>query len=149
MKSNKGITLISLVIFLIVLLFVIGIISTFTKYFYRNTNEITISNNTSEQYSRFITYITEDVNSKNITYVNTDTEGKYINIYFQNSEIHQYIFDTNKIYYISLNSSGEENTKIELCNEIEDCSFEYTNSKIKTKITINSITYNDSFSVSI
>ena len=64
MNSNKGITLISLIVYIIVLLIVIGMISTFTKYFYKNADEIVISNNSSENYSRFITYLTDDVNSR-------------------------------------------------------------------------------------
>lgn len=68
MKSNKGITIVSLIIYIIVLTVVVGVVSTLTKYFYRNMDETTISNKTSEQYSRFIEYITDDINSRENRY---------------------------------------------------------------------------------
>lgn len=64
MKTNKGMTLISLIIYIIVLAILIGMISMFTQYFYKNTDETIVTNNTSEQYTRFIAYLTKDVNSR-------------------------------------------------------------------------------------
>lgn len=64
MKSNKGMTLISLLIYLIVLLVVIGTMSLIIKYFYKNMDETVISSDTSDQYSRFIAYISSDINSR-------------------------------------------------------------------------------------
>lgn len=61
MKSNKGITLISLIIYIIVLLMVMGLISTFTRYFYHNVNEITLSDNTESEYSKFTSFFTSDL----------------------------------------------------------------------------------------
>ena len=64
MKNNKGITLISLIIYIIILSVVVGTTSTLIKYFYANTEETVISKKTSSQYSRFVTYLTDDVNSR-------------------------------------------------------------------------------------
>lgn len=64
MKSNKGITLISLIIYIIVLSIVVGTSSILIKYFYTNTEETVISKKTANQYSRFITYLTDDINSR-------------------------------------------------------------------------------------
>ena len=77
MKSNKGFTLTSLLVYVIVLLIVTGVISTFTKYFYRNSDELIISNNTNEQYSRMLSYITTDVNSSNVLSADSRTNRKY------------------------------------------------------------------------
>ena len=41
MKSQKGITLTSLVIYIVVLLIVLGLLSNISKYFYSNTKYIT------------------------------------------------------------------------------------------------------------
>ena len=64
MKKNKGITIISLIIYIIVLSIVIGITSILIKYFYQNTEETIISKKTANQYSRFVAYITDDINSR-------------------------------------------------------------------------------------
>lgn len=64
MKSNKGITLISLIIYIIILSVVIGTSSILIKYFYSNTEETVISKKTANQYSRFVAYLTDDINSR-------------------------------------------------------------------------------------
>lgn len=69
MKSNKGITLVSLIIYVIILSVVIGTSSILIKYFYANSEEKILSKKTANQYSRFIAYLTEDINSrKNFKY---------------------------------------------------------------------------------
>ena len=57
-------TIISLIVYVIVLSIVIGTTSILIKYFYNNTEETVISKNTSNQYSRFVAYITDDINSR-------------------------------------------------------------------------------------
>ena len=64
MKSQKGMTLMSVVIYIIVLTTVVGMLSTMTKYFYRNTEETIITSDTANQHTRFIAYITNDINSR-------------------------------------------------------------------------------------
>ena len=64
MKSQKGVTLMSVVIYIIVLTTIVGMMSTLTRYFYSNTEETIISSNTAEQNTRFLSYITNDINSR-------------------------------------------------------------------------------------
>lgn len=64
MKSSRGITLISLIIYVIILSVVIGTTSILIKFFYSNTEDTVISKKTADQYSRFVAYITDDVNSR-------------------------------------------------------------------------------------
>ena len=64
MKSNKGITIISLIIYVIVLSVVIGTASIFIKYFYNNVDDTVVSKKNSSNYLRFIEYLTDDVNSR-------------------------------------------------------------------------------------
>ena len=62
MRSNKGITLTSLIIYVIGLTIVIALMGTFNGYFYRNVKTLTIKQNVDEEYSKFLSYITKDVN---------------------------------------------------------------------------------------
>ena len=64
MKSNRGITIISLIVYIIVLSIVIGSTSMLIKYFYNNTEETVISKKTTDQYTRFMAYLTDEVNSR-------------------------------------------------------------------------------------
>lgn len=141
MKSNKGITLISLIIYIIVLSVVIGTISLMMKYFYKNENETVILASTSEKYSRFIAYITDDINSGKVDAQQTNVEGTAdLKITFSDGIIHEYKFENNKIYYII----GTEK-KIILSKDIETCEFSYENRKITTNIKIGDITYHNNF----
>lgn len=64
MKSNKGITIITLIVYVIVLTIVIGTVSMMLKYFYKNNDETIIAKDSTSQYTRFLSYITEDINSR-------------------------------------------------------------------------------------
>ena len=64
MKLNNGMTIISLIIYILVLSVVIGTTSIFIKYFYNNVDDTVISKKNSSNYLRFVEYITDDVNSR-------------------------------------------------------------------------------------
>ena len=68
MKNNKGMTVISLIVYVIVLSILIGVVSTIMRYFYINTDETIVKNNTADKYSRVIAYITNDLNSRKNRY---------------------------------------------------------------------------------
>ena len=84
MNSNKGITLISIIIYIIVLITIIGVISTFTKYFYKNINEITISDSADEQYSRFTEYLTSDMPNVKTTHITKQQSDTCLHIELYN-----------------------------------------------------------------
>lgn len=64
MKSNKGITIITLTVYIIVLTVVIGTVSMMMRYFYHNSDETVIAKDSANQYTRFLAYITDDINSR-------------------------------------------------------------------------------------
>ena len=61
LKNNKGITLTSLTIYVIVLMIVIALMSGFVGYFNKNINNITASEESDEQFTLFLEYITKDI----------------------------------------------------------------------------------------
>ena len=103
MKSNRGVTLTSLIIYIIVLILVIGIMNNFLNYFNKNVNEITIKESSNEQYARFMSYFTKDINSEDLVFIKTgDEESKeYIIFKLKGNLEHQYIYANNCIYYIN------------------------------------------------
>jgi len=70
MESEKGITLISLIIYVIVMLIVVTIIGTVTSYFYANVNKEYTENAYTE--SELEMYLVKDLKNKKITIGNTD-----------------------------------------------------------------------------
>lgn len=145
MKSNKGITLVSLLIYVIALSIVIGVIATFTRYFYRNTKDVTVSINASQKYTRVIQYITEDANDVNLNDVNVNTDN--LSFYMSDGRVHSYFWINKCIYYVEWLSNGEKKTQIKLCNGVDDFSLEQdleTDEKCqsKSKITLNVVIEN-------
>ena len=152
MKSEKGITLISLMIYIIVLSIVIGVIAGFTRYFYRNSNELSTTTDVANKYTRFVQYISEDVNYNEIEFVNTN--GTSINFMLKDGTVHKYYYDTNNkdIYFISWDKSNDKEKQIRLCDKVDSFTISLTeeeNSRyvIVVSTTINKIQYNNTFIV--
>lgn len=149
LKSCKGITLTSLVIYVIVLMVVIALMSGFSGYFNKNINQITIKEENNEQFTRFLAYLTKDINNENINFAKTGQENdiEYIIIKFEENEEHQYLYKKDSIYYIN----EAKNKKIRICNNVNSCDFEYdnTNKILTVNIVINNEEYSKSLNVNI
>lgn len=149
LKSCKGITLTSLVIYVIVLMVVIALMSGFSGYFNKNINQITIKEESNEQFTRFLAYLTKDINNENINFAKTGQENdiEYIIIKFEENEEHQYLYKKDSIYYIN----EAKNKKIRICNNVNSCDFEYdnTNKILTVNIVINNEEYSKSLNVNI
>lgn len=149
LKSCKGITLTSLVIYVIVLMVVIALMSGFSGYFNKNINQITIKEENNEQFTRFLAYLTKDINNENIKFAKTGQENdiEYIIIKFEENEEHQYLYKKDSIYYIN----EAKNKKIRICNNVNSCDFEYdnTNKILTVNIVINNEEYSKSLNVNI
>ena len=64
MKSEKGVSLVSLIIYLIAMTITVGIVARISNYFYRNINILDTSLTSSEEFLNFNAYITKEVNIK-------------------------------------------------------------------------------------
>lgn len=64
MKSNKGMSVTALIIYIIVFTVVVGTSSMLVRFFYRNSEDVLLTSNASSKYSRFLLYITNDINSR-------------------------------------------------------------------------------------
>lgn len=149
MKSNRGVTLTSLVVYIMGLVIIVGLMSVFTGYFYKNLNEITVKQNSQEQYTNFLSYLTKDVNSNNLTFVQSGVNGQdCIILKFDNGEEHQYIHQNNNIYYLKSDNQNEK--KILLCSNVSsNCVFSYSEGKIEVNFNINDEKFSNSLKVNI
>lgn len=145
MRSNKGITLTTLIVYIIVFCIVIGTVATISGYFVKNSDEVVISSNSSEQYNRLTTYLSEDINSINRDSIIIENNN-CINITFKDGLFHKYLYNDEKIYYIS-GKDGTIDKTITICNKIKAYNFKKEDNKLKISITIEGLTYNNNYSI--
>ena len=150
LKSDKGITLTSLVIYVIVLMIVIGLMSGFMGYFYKNTNKITIKENYEEQYTRFLAYLIKDTNSDQLNFIKIikkDSEGNYLILRFKDGSQHQYIYKDESIYYTNVSETTPK--KILLCNKVTNLTMDYSANILQINMTINDRNYEKLLNINI
>ena len=126
MRNNKGITLISLITYIIGLTIVLALIATLTSFFYKNISAKDINSDTT-QYTKFSSIFIEETNNKKNSVISCQSMTDGIS-YIVFSSGNQYTFDENS------KSIYKNNFKI--CNNVEICDFSYTfvDSKYKIKV---------------
>ena len=122
MKNNKGITLTSLIIYIIALMIFVGTMATITKYFYKNFKEISINDRVTKEYTEFAKFITEDANSKKIESTFVNDEGHELVLKLNDLTTHRYKLKDNTIYYTEI-QNGTALKDITLCNDVNSCTF--------------------------
>lgn len=151
MRNNKGITLISLIIYIIVLMIVIALMSNVTSYFLKNVRQITLNEAGDEDYLRLTAFITKDINSEDLTFAKDGMEGEnqYLVLKFGNKETHQYICNNNNIYFLNI-VNDNTTKKINLCAGVSgDNIFNVNNKKLYLDLKINNKNYSSNFSMNI
>lgn len=129
MKTEKGITLISLTIYIIAMTIVVAILAVISTFFYKNTTDIKDVEPIA-QYTAFNSYFSEEVNTPDIKVL--DCQENYI--VFDNGVQYTFIKENNAIY----------KNKVKICTYIEECTFEQgKNSNDKITVTVNLKAKND------
>lgn len=129
MKSNRGVTLTTLIIYIIVLIIVIGILTTVSNNFYANTKYITDNGKYISEFNKFNMYFIEDVKNNSNIYSITDNE-----IVFADGTVYN---------YKSSPDNGIYRNKVKICKNVENCQFtkieEVVNSVNKIIINVTMI----------
>lgn len=133
MKSEKGVTITSVLIYIIALTVVVIIIGRITTYFYTNMNFVTGNTAASAEYTKFNSYFTDEINIEGNTVVDcgkTEEGNSYIIFSVSGN---QYIFQKDSIYM----------NKTKISDDIENCEFSYdSNTQV---ITVNLIIKGNNF----
>lgn len=141
MKSNKGVTLTSLIIYVIGMTIMVSIIATLTSFFYKNIDIGDINSNTT-QYTKFTSILSEEVNKKNNSVIDCQslTYGvSYI------------VFSSGNQYTFNQESKSVYRNNVKICDNIDTCDFSYTyiDSKYKIKVSFKTANINMTGSNSI
>lgn len=119
MKSDRGITTVNLIVYVIAMIIVIGIIATITSFFYTNAVSLEDSSNNISLITKFNMYFLGEVKNKNNIIVQNDEKS----ITFSSGKT--FIFQDNSIY---MNS-------IKICENVKNAKFKVE--EINNKKVIN------------
>lgn len=132
MKSEKGITMVSLIIYVIAMLITITIITIVTSYFYKNVDVTSDKYTYFSEFTRFESYISEEVNRENngILDIGQITENNKTQYFVALSSGNQYT-------YIPENQAIYQNN-VKIASGVEECSFKekLVNGKQALEITL-------------
>ena len=112
MKSQKGITLISLTIYVIVIAIVIGVIAIVTGVFFKSLQQSNFYTDPIAEYTAFNSYFSEEVNHPGLKILNC--EDNYV------------AFDNGIVYTFSEENQGIYRNQVKICKDIEECTFSET-----------------------
>lgn len=122
MKSNRGVTTTSLIIYVIAMMIVIGIIATITSFFYTNVINTKDSSDNISEITKFNMYFLEETKNENNSIMNISEK----NVLFKTGNM--FTFADNSIYF----------NKIKICENVKDMKFseEEINNKKVIKVLI-------------
>ena len=168
MKSNKGIAMVSLVIYVASFLVITTLVGTISTYFYNNINLINSTVGGSSEYTKLNLYMLnltkkadlEDVKVLNIdqyssdpSKANTDVYGSIVFIYNDNMSEEQVILTRqgNYLYYIKRSkllaeTDWNEADKVLLCSDVTNFSANVNNQDGKDVVMVNVKLSGSSFS---
>lgn len=112
MKSQKGITLISLTIYVIVMAIVIGVIAIVTGVFFKSLQQSNFYTDPIAEYTAFNSFFSEEVNHSGLKILNC--EDNYV------------AFDNGIVYTFSEENQGIYRNQVKICKDIEECTFSET-----------------------
>lgn len=98
MKNENAITLVSLVIYILAMLIIIGIMGKVSIMFYENSNDLDDDVKDIVEYNKFNSYFIKEIKSANNSIDKISTDGTYILFTSGNS----FTFRNNKIFYNDL-----------------------------------------------
>lgn len=132
MKSERGVTLTSILIYVIALTVIVLIIGRIITYFYKNMNDYTGEDQALSEYIKINSYLTNEINTK----------GNIVEAFGENylkfsKTQNQYTYQNGKIYI----------NKAKICDDVDNCKFSYdeTKEKVSMEITIKGKTYYNTY----
>lgn len=135
MKSQKGITLVSVALYIVLVFIVLAVLATVTSSFQNGVKEITQEGTEIAEINKFNMYFLQDVKKQNNNIIKISENKNEITFLLGT----KYVFDNNKgvINLIELNNDGTENKTIKLAEKIEECTFTKVNENENTIIIVN------------
>lgn len=125
MKSEKGITLISLTVYIVVMTIVIAMVAAISTFFYKNVKNVNQTIDPITEYTKFNSFFSEEINNKDIRIL--EISENYI-VFDNGGDTIQYSFITE--------NNGIYRNKVKICSGIEECTFTNEIKNGKNTITV-------------
>lgn len=111
MKNNKGITLISLAMYVVAFAIIAGIVGTITSFFYTNVTELRESADSLGEFEKFNASFLEEIKKADNKVVSIENEGRKIT------------FTSGVIYSFEQAEEGIYTNNIKMCDGVKECIF--------------------------
>lgn len=118
MKKENGITLTSLIIYVIGMVIVVTTVSTLTTYFYKNI-DINSTNNDTTQYTKFTSVFLEEINKGQNEVIEAKT------ILESDKKVSYIIFSDGNQYTFKEENKSIYKNQVKICENIDNCEFSY------------------------
>lgn len=130
MRTEKGVTLISVTIYVIVMLIIVVVITVLTSYFYTNVDINSVRRDLNQQYTKFNSYFVEEVNRKGnkILEISENNTGNAIQKYI--------IFSSGNQYTYIPENQGIYMNQVKIADNITDCIFSKGEENGKTTVMV-------------
>lgn len=135
MKSNKGITLTSLIVYVIGMTIMVSTIATLTSFFYKNIDVEDLNSDTN-QYTKFTSVLSKEINRKD----NSIIDCKQLEN--DNDKVSYIIFSSGNQFTFNKDSKSIYKNNVKICDNVEMCDFSYEYTDSKYKITVSLRTTN-------
>lgn len=110
MKSEKGVTLISLTIYIIAMTIVIAVVAIISTFFYKNTHKVSSLVDPLTEYTKFNRFFSEEVNQSNRKIL--DCKENWV------------AFDSGMQYTFIAENKAIYRNQVKICANVEKCVFE-------------------------
>ena len=148
MQTEKGITLISITIYIIVMLIIVSIITVLTSYFYKNVDIRSINEDLNQQYTKFNSYFIREVNKKGnkIVDIYSVSKSKSEKETLENNSNQQnyIVFSSGNQYTYIPENEGIYMNKVKIAQNITGCTF-IANKEANGKTTVTVIIQGNNF----
>ena len=112
MKSERGVTITAIMIYVLAFTVVVVLVTRMTTYFYKNVDQVKSNTIADTEYTKFTSYFTEEINMNGNTVREIDSGKKYI-IFGKSGN--EYKYENNTIY----------RNNVKICRDVETCEFYY------------------------
>lgn len=148
MRTEKGVTLITVTIYIIVTLIMISIITVLTSYFYKNVDIQSISQNFNQQYTKFNSYFVKEVNKRGNKVVDIQSvsipQDEEENAEINTSQQNYIVFSSGNQYTYIPKNQGIYMNKVKIAQNITGCTFA-THKEENGKTTVTVTILGDNF----